>query len=427
MSIKSGYKHTEIGVIPEDWKVIKLPEITVKITSGGTPSRVKPEYYENGTVNWIKTGELRDCYIYDSEEKITEEAVINSSAKKFPVDTLLIAMYGATIGRTAYLKVESSTNQACCAIIFNPEKANTHFYWQYFLFTKETLISRGCGAGQPNISQGIIKDLFIPFPPLEEQKKIADILSTVDKKIAFVEENISATEELKKGLMQKLLTEGIGHTEFKDSELGRIPESWEVKPFYNLASIKHGYAFKSESFSSIETDNVVLTPGNVKIGGGYNHKYFRFYDNTYFPEEYILKKNDLIISMTDLTPNSATLGYPFFVPEIENKKFLHNQRLGKVEINFLNIDKVFLFNFLCTDTYRNNIVSEATGTTVKHTSPTRILSQLIPIPPLEEQKQIAEILSTVDSKLENLKEKKQSFEELKKGLIQKLLTGEVRV
>ncbi|WP_151947246.1 restriction endonuclease subunit S [Aliarcobacter butzleri] len=200
------FKDSELGKIPESWEIVKLPEITVKITSGGTPSRAKPEYYENGTVNWIKTGELRDCYIYDSEEKITEEAVTNSSAKKFPVDTLLIAMYGATIGRTAYLKVESSTNQACCAIIFNPEKANTHFYWQYFLFTRETLISKGCGAGQPNISQGIIKDLFIPFPPLEEQKQIAEILSTVDKKLENLKEKKQSFEELKKGLMQKLLT-----------------------------------------------------------------------------------------------------------------------------------------------------------------------------------------------------------------------------
>ena len=200
------FKDSELGRIPESWEVVKLPEITVKITSGGTPSRAKPEYYENGTVNWIKTGELRDCYIYDSEEKITEEAVANSSAKKFPVDTLLIAMYGATIGRTAYLKVESSTNQACCAIIFNPEKANTHFYWQYFLFTRETLISKGCGAGQPNISQGIIKDLFIPFPPLEEQKQIAEILSTVDNKLENLKEKKQSFEELKKGLMQKLLT-----------------------------------------------------------------------------------------------------------------------------------------------------------------------------------------------------------------------------
>ena len=200
------FKDSELGRIPESWDIKKLPEITTKITSGGTPSRAKPEYYENGTVNWIKTGELRDCYIYNSAEKITEEAVANSSAKKFPVDTLLIAMYGATIGRTAYLKVESSTNQACCAIIFNPEKANTHFYWQYFLFTRETLISKGCGAGQPNISQGIIKDLFIPFPPLEEQKQITEILSTVDNKLENLKEKKQYFEELKKGLMQKLLT-----------------------------------------------------------------------------------------------------------------------------------------------------------------------------------------------------------------------------
>ena len=151
----SEFKDSELGKIPESWEVVELPHITDKITSGGTPSRKKAEYFENGTVNWIKTGELRDCYIYNSKEKITEDAVANSSAKVFPVDTLLIAMYGATIGRTAYLKTECSTNQACCAIIFNQSIVNPYFYWKYFHFIKDDLISQGRGAGQPNISQAM--------------------------------------------------------------------------------------------------------------------------------------------------------------------------------------------------------------------------------------------------------------------------------
>ena len=90
-----GYKDTEIGVIPVEWDVVHLDDIAMKITSGGTPSRSKDEYFANGTINWLKTGELRDCYIYGAKEKITEEAINNSSAKLFPIDTLLIAMYGA--------------------------------------------------------------------------------------------------------------------------------------------------------------------------------------------------------------------------------------------------------------------------------------------------------------------------------------------
>lgn len=209
--LTEGIGHTEfqdsdIGQIPSGWETVPLPELAKKITSGGTPSRKKPEYFENGMIKWIKTGELRDCYIYDSEEKITEEALKNSSAKLFPQDTLLIAMYGATIGQTAYLKTECSTNQACCAIMFNEKIADPHFYWKYFFFIKENLISMGAGAGQPNISQGIIKSLLMPKPPLEEQKKIADILSTIDNKIETLRAKKESFQTLKKGLMQKLLT-----------------------------------------------------------------------------------------------------------------------------------------------------------------------------------------------------------------------------
>jgi type I restriction enzyme S subunit len=202
----SEFKDSELGKIPESWEVVELPHITDKITSGGTPSRKKAEYFENGTVNWIKTGELRDCYIYNSKEKITEDAVANSSAKVFPIDTLLIAMYGATIGRTAYLKTECSTNQACCAIIFNQSIADPYFYWKYFHFIKDDLISQGRGAGQPNISQSIIKTLLVPLPPLEEQKQIADILSTADEKLEVLRAKKEKYETLKKGLLQKLLS-----------------------------------------------------------------------------------------------------------------------------------------------------------------------------------------------------------------------------
>ena len=190
----------------ESWEYCKLEDISIKITSGGTPSRSKEEYFQNGTINWLKTGELKDCYIYNSKEKITEEAIKNSSAKLFPIDTLLIAMYGATIGQTAYLKTECATNQACCAIIFDKKIANPFFYWKYFYFIKDSLIGLGRGAGQPNISQGIIKELKIPFPPLKEQQKIANILSKADQKIEVLKVKKEQYKTLKIGLMQKLLT-----------------------------------------------------------------------------------------------------------------------------------------------------------------------------------------------------------------------------
>lgn len=136
-------------------------------------------------------------------------------------------------------------------------------YLMSFLCKKE-IFRFNATTSQPNILVGSLRKFQIPLPPLEEQKKIADILSTVDKKIAFVEENINATEELKKGLMQKLLTEGIGHSEFKDSELGRIPESWKILKLSEICKINMGQSPKSESYNE-NNIGLPLIQGNADI------------------------------------------------------------------------------------------------------------------------------------------------------------------
>lgn len=105
-----------------EWKEVAIKELCIKISSGGTPSRGNKSYFANGIYNWIKTQELRDCNIYDADEKITKEALKNSSAKLYPIDTVSMAMYGATVGKLGVLKVESATNQACCNMVVDTKK-----------------------------------------------------------------------------------------------------------------------------------------------------------------------------------------------------------------------------------------------------------------------------------------------------------------
>ncbi|MBT7252103.1 MAG: restriction endonuclease subunit S, partial [Candidatus Nitrosopelagicus sp.] len=164
--------------IPEEWEYGRIEHFCNKITSGGTPNRDNSEYY-GGQIPWIKSGELKNNFLSESEEKISEKGLSESSAKLFPKNTLLIAMYGVTIGKTAILEKEATTNQAICAIL--PNTNFDSFYLQQLLISmKNILISFGMGAGQPNINQEIIKTLHIPLPPLPEQQKIATILSNVD-------------------------------------------------------------------------------------------------------------------------------------------------------------------------------------------------------------------------------------------------------
>ena len=202
-AIQSGYKMTEVGFIPNDWIVEPLANIA-NTASGGTPSRSKETFYK-GPIKWFTTTELRDCNLYDSVEHISKQAVECSSAKIFPKDTLLMAMYGATIGKLGLLKCDAATNQACCAIF--PKKTDVLYLYYFLLYNRENIIAMGCGAGQPNVSQEIVKKINIPLPPtVKEQTAIANVLSDMDTEIATLETKLAKYRKLKIGMMQQLLT-----------------------------------------------------------------------------------------------------------------------------------------------------------------------------------------------------------------------------
>lgn len=176
------------------WEKVRLGDI-FKVTSGGTPSKSKPEYYKNGSIQWIRTGDLKSKYITKASNLITEEALRNSSAKLFPIDTVLIAMYGATIGACSILAIEATTNQACAAFLPNKKVDSSYLY--YFLCSKKNeLIKLSVGGAQPNISGTILKGISIPVPPLEVQKKIAQILDAASELIALRKKQLAELDNL---------------------------------------------------------------------------------------------------------------------------------------------------------------------------------------------------------------------------------------
>ncbi|HEF8013294.1 TPA: restriction endonuclease subunit S [Campylobacter jejuni] len=171
-----------LGEIPQHWKLVRLGLI-LKTSSGTTPDSGNDKYYKGGQIVWINSGDLNDGFLKDSKRKITQDALDDYSVLKiFDKDSLIVAMYGATIGKTAILKVNACVNQACCVL----EKSawyNTFYLFYLFNRYKKELISMGSGGGQPNISQDIIKNLKIPLPPLKEQEQIANFLDEKCKKI----------------------------------------------------------------------------------------------------------------------------------------------------------------------------------------------------------------------------------------------------
>ncbi len=163
--------------IPESWCWVRLGEIG-NWGAGATPNRHEPKYYENGTIPWLKTGDLNDGIITEIPEYITELAIEKTSVKLNPVGSVLIAMYGATIGKLGILNIEATTNQACCACI--PYTGIYNKYLFYYLMSQKTeLQKRSEGSGQPNISKEKIINYLFPLPPFNEQKRIVEKIETL--------------------------------------------------------------------------------------------------------------------------------------------------------------------------------------------------------------------------------------------------------
>ena len=198
-----------IGQVPEHWEVKKITHIFPNIGSGTTPNSSDPSFYE-GNINWLQTGDLTDGYIYKTSKTITHKALQTySTLKIYPKNSLVIAMYGATIGKVGLLQIETTTNQACCVL---SAALNIEMKYIFYLFQgiKESLVAMSYGGGQPNISQEKIRSLKLPFPNASEQEQIADYLdkqtAKIDQAIALKTAHIEKLKEYKSVLINDVVT-----------------------------------------------------------------------------------------------------------------------------------------------------------------------------------------------------------------------------
>lgn len=432
MLIKELENLTHLSGFPKDWPILPVESLCLKVTSGGTPSRKNPEFYKDGKIIWIKTQELKDWYIEDSQEKITEEALKKSSAKLLPVNTVLMAMYGdgRTITSLGILRKEATTNQACCALVPNLDICEPLYLFYLLKFHRNHLIKLALGGAQRNLSGIIIRNFKVKVSPLPIQRKIAAILSAYDDLIENNMRRIKILEEMARSLYREWFVNFRfpEHQQVKmiDSELGQIPEGWEVITLGQLFDIKHGYAFKGEYFSKEPTSDILLTPGNFKIGGGFQDNKFKYYNGS-VPDEFILNPGALLITMTDLSKEGDTLGYPAFVPPAKELRFLHNQRLGKIILHNSRLGLNHIYHIFCSDSYRHHVLASATGATVKHTAPDRIKAFKIALPPSEICNRFETIASLFSKKIISLNQKNQNLRQTRNLLLPKLISGEIDV
>jgi type I restriction enzyme S subunit len=211
-------KKTDIGFVSKSWNTTTIGAVT-KLQSGGTPSRDNPKYWKNGTIPWVKTGEINYRVIETTEEFITEEGLNNSAAKILPKGTLLAAMYGqgVTRGRVGILGLDATANQACAAITpFDEKQIMTRFLYYYMQFHYQSLRDLGHGANQRNLNMDLIKSFPLSYPESDEQRIIVDTLLAFDNKLTLIEQKKQLLEELFRTLLHQLMT---GQVRVKDLEI----------------------------------------------------------------------------------------------------------------------------------------------------------------------------------------------------------------
>lgn len=200
----SRFKQTEIGEVPEEWRVVRVDEVCGSF-SGGTPARSRPDYY-GGPIPWVKSGEVGGNRVRRTEETLTVDGMESSPARWVPSGSTLVAMYGATAGQVGLLEIEATTNQAVLALVPRAEVIGSAFLYYSMQNGAATLLGRTQGSGQPNLNSGLVRGLAIALPSLEEQTRIADVLASIESRLSAEQAALAAVRATKNALASELLT-----------------------------------------------------------------------------------------------------------------------------------------------------------------------------------------------------------------------------
>lgn len=411
--------------IPDGWEIKSIDEVAT-VFAGGTPSRSKPEYYV-GNIPWVKSGEVNARLIYRTEETISDIAVKESSAKWAKSGSVLVAMYGATAGKVAKLMIDATLNQAVSAINGKHGATDNDFLLYAIESNSRELLNTVQGSGQPNLSGQLIKSLSFPVPPLPEQQKIATILSSVDDVIEKTRAQIDKLKDLKTGMMQELLTKGIGHTEFKDSPVGRIPVEWEVFELNEICTSK--YAIVDGPFgSNLKTehyrpDGIPVFQSGFVTSGRFVKREYVYVDQEKYNEQIrsSAMAGDILMAKIGMNAGACAI-----IPKGHPVGILAGNSL-KITVDNEKMLNTYLLSVLQLMRYTGEMRRLLTETAQPAVSITTLKRLKIAVPPLREQNEISNTLSSVDLRFTILTERLVHFLNIKKALMQDLLTGKVRV
>jgi len=351
-----------------EWKTIA--EISNKVSSGGTPTTSNNNYYENGNIPWLRTQEVDFKEIWNTDLKITEEGLNNSSAKWIPKNCVIVAMYGATVGKIAINKIPLTTNQACANIEVNPEIAHYRYVFHYLMSKYEYIKSLGSGS-QTNINSQIVKKIRIPIPPLPVQTEIVRILDALTALTSELTSELILRQKQYEYYREKLLSE---------EELGKVGFKWKtleelVEKTQNIRWKNNTKIYRYIDLTSVDRENNNII-GTIEINAL----------NAPSRAQKIVKENDVIFATTRPTQQRVALISKEFSDEIASTGYC----VLRAKTNIV-LPK-WLFYFLSTINFKNYVEENQSGSAYPAISDSKVKEFRIPIPEVTIQQSIIEKL-----------------------------------
>ncbi|PFU64052.1 hypothetical protein COK90_08845 [Priestia megaterium] len=421
--VNPEYKITEIGEIPVEWKIVDFFEHIESVLDfrGRTPKKLDMDW-GGGSIAALSANNVKMGYIdFSAECYLGSEELYQKWMTKGDVSQgdVLMTME-APLGNVAQVPDNKKYILSQRVVAFKTDEYLSNEYLKYFLMSpqfQKSLERNSTGTTAKGISQKNLSNLKISIPPIKEQRKIADILTTVDEQIENIDQLMAKTKKLKKGLIQKLFTMGINHIVFNDTEIGTIPAKWEVSELNDIVvKIVGGGTPARENFSYYNGEIPWIT---VKDMDG---SFYKSKSQEYITEIAINESSaNLIDKYQVIIATRIALGRGF----INTEPIAINQDLKALYLNKkVIIPEYFLYWYLGQ---KDKIERMGSGSTVKGIRLEQLRKIKVPLPRLEEQQQIADILATVDEQIESYEQEREKYIEFKKGLMQQLLTGKIRV
>lgn len=412
--------------VPKNWCWTRMENIA-QWGSGGTPSRKIPEYY-NGDIPWIKTGELNDDYIFETEEHITQEAIFHSSAKLFPENTVAIAMYGATIGKVGILGIAATTNQACACGVSNL-LVNYKYLFYYARSQKDNFIKKGKGGAQPNISQEIIKSHEFPLPPLSEQHRIVDriesLFAKLDEAKQKAQDALDSFETRKAAILHKAFTGELTAQWRKEHGVGM--ESWDGLQWGSfIVSIEAGKNWNAEGRPP-RADELGVVKVSAVTWGEFNEVESKTCTvEEQWNENVQIHEGDFLFSRA----NTLQLVGNCVIVKSISRRLMLSDKILRFKFDKRVIPE-YVLHFTRSNLYRNQIEQLASGNQdgMRNVSQKNMKLVEFPIPKLEEQAEIVRLLDDLLDKEQQAKEAAEGVLEqidlIKKAILARAFRGEL--